>query len=142
MPCEKFFCNFCQIIMNNALCIVNYFVTLHPLNQNGRLDERLSQRSAKPSTPVRIGYRPHKKKIQGTVSFLFFGILVLRMIAHKTNSDTICRNMCLHPKWVSANHEIRTECLCWYRQVLRVPHQQFQSLPLEELRWSLHRLLC
>ena len=27
--------------------------------RNGRLDERLSQRSAKPSTPVRIGYRPH-----------------------------------------------------------------------------------
>lgn len=27
-------------------------------NNNGALDERLSQRSAKPCTPVRIGYAP------------------------------------------------------------------------------------
>ena len=42
------------------LSIINYFLPLHSQNENGRLDERLSQRSAKPSTPVRIGYRPHQ----------------------------------------------------------------------------------
>lgn len=35
-------------------------------NNNGALDERLSQRSAKPCTPVRIGYAPQKKKDAAT----------------------------------------------------------------------------
>ena len=35
-------------------------------NNNGALDERLSQRSAKPCTPVRIGYAPLKKKDAAT----------------------------------------------------------------------------
>ena len=41
--------------------------------RNGRLDERLSQRSAKPSTPVRIGYRPHFKSkcIRNSDTFIF-----------------------------------------------------------------------
>ena len=93
--------------------------------------------------PFESGTDLTKKRYRALYLFCFFGILVLRMIAHTTFTDTICWNMCLHPKWVSANHDIRTECLCLCRQVLRVqPHQQFQSLPLEELRWSLHRLLC
>ena len=42
--------------------------------RNGRLDERLSQRSAKPSTPVRIGYRPHFKSkcIRISDTFIFY----------------------------------------------------------------------
>ena len=93
--------------------------------------------------PFESGTDLTKKDTGHCIFFYVFGSVVLHMIAHTTFTDTICWNMCLRPKWVSANHDIRTECLCLCRQVLRVqPHQQFQSLPLEELRWLLHRLLC
>lgn len=47
--------------LKKILQIQKKHIPLQPQMRNGRLDERLSQRSAKPSTPVRIGYRPHSK---------------------------------------------------------------------------------
>ena len=38
-------------------------------NNNGALDERLSQRSAKPCTPVRIGYAPPKNEKEAQWTF-------------------------------------------------------------------------
>ena len=44
--------------------------------RNGALDEWLSQRSAKPSTAVRIRQAPHKKSNCNAVAFLCYNGLV------------------------------------------------------------------
>ena len=71
--------NFIKNILSNKINTL----PLHSQNgnnryakQNGALDEWLSHRSAKPFTPVRIGYPPHKKK--GDINLLF--LLVDRVI--------------------------------------------------------------
>lgn len=61
-PCAG--CSGCELKKKwwKILSIQRKVVTLHPLRQNGALDEWLSQRSAKPSTAVRIHQAPLKKE--------------------------------------------------------------------------------
>ena len=72
-------------------CQINV-LPLHPQTSNGALDEWLSQRSAKPSTAVRIRQAPHKKELNNH-STLFYLLSPVNNKISGNLKDKICLNL-------------------------------------------------